>query len=154
MSACAPSSRRSILVKPERSKVSSFCTRLTTLSQSQVNEGIRFVDACAILEDEYRTRERAWASWGNYDRTMFERQCESFYVRYPFSEVHINLKKLFADLNRHKQVGMTKALAMSGLTLEGTHHRGGDDAWNIARLLQTLLRRFGKECLAGFWNDS
>jgi len=26
-----------------------------------------------------------------------------------------------------------------GLTMEGTHHRGADDAWNIAGLLGRLL---------------
>jgi inhibitor of KinA sporulation pathway (predicted exonuclease) len=30
---------------------------------------------------------------------------------------------------------------MSGLPLEGTHHRGDDDAWNIAALLADLLAR-------------
>jgi len=38
---------------------------------------------------------------------------------------------------------MAQALEMLGLPLEGTHHRGGDDAWNIARLLAELLRRGG-----------
>jgi len=28
---------------------------------------------------------------------------------------------------------------MLGLPLEGTHHRGGDDAWNIAAILSALL---------------
>ncbi|MDF2697512.1 MAG: Inhibitor of the KinA pathway to sporulation, putative exonuclease, partial [Labilithrix sp.] len=33
------------------------------------------------------------------------------------------------------------ALEHAGLTLEGTHHRGIDDARNIARLLPWLLGR-------------
>src|SRR3954467_4055740 len=45
--------KRSILVRPERSKVSPFCTSLTTLTQAQVDTGIRFKDACKLLEDEY-----------------------------------------------------------------------------------------------------
>ena len=37
--------KRSILVRPERSKVSPFCTELTTLTQEQVDTGILFKDA-------------------------------------------------------------------------------------------------------------
>lgn len=32
-------------------------------------------------------------------------------------------------------------MALYGLTLEGTHHRGDDDAWNIAALLAVLLKK-------------
>ena len=67
--------KRSILVKPERSKVSPFCTELTTLTQEQVDGGIAFKDACKILEDEYHGAERLWASFGDYDRRQFEKQC-------------------------------------------------------------------------------
>lgn len=39
-----------------------------------------------------------------------------------------------------REVGLDGAYAQLGLTLEGTHHRGVDDAWNIAGLLCKLLR--------------
>jgi inhibitor of KinA sporulation pathway (predicted exonuclease) len=149
-----PSGRRSILVKPRRSTVSAFCTQLTTLTQEQVDSGVGFAEACALLEADYLTLERAWASWGNYDRKMFAAQCESFEVRYPFNVHHTNLKTLFAKLfvkQKWKQVGMARALEIAGLPLEGTHHRGGDDAWNIARLLQYMLQQRGGTVLKKFW---
>ncbi|MEO8613176.1 MAG: 3'-5' exonuclease, partial [Chloroflexota bacterium] len=65
--------KRSLLVKPERSTVSPFCTDLTSLTQEQVDTGMTFAAACAILEKEYKTRQRIWASYGDYDRQMFER---------------------------------------------------------------------------------
>ena len=34
---------------------------------------------------------------------------------------------------------MARALEMLALPLEGTHHRGADDAWNIAGILARLL---------------
>ena len=40
------------------------------------------------------------------------------------------------------EIGLPQALAFYGLKLEGTHHRGHDDAWNIAALLWELLKRF------------
>jgi inhibitor of KinA sporulation pathway (predicted exonuclease) len=144
--------RRSILVKPSRSKVSEFCTQLTTLTQEQVETGLEFAVACAELSEAYQTADRAWASWGNYDQRMFWDQCASFGVAYPFSNQHTNLKKLFGRLHHHgKGVGMAGALGIAGLTLEGTHHRGGDDAYNIARLLDFMLAQNGKDILLGFW---
>jgi inhibitor of KinA sporulation pathway (predicted exonuclease) len=134
----------SILVKPTRSKISPFCTQLTTLTQADVDAGVSFHEACATLQQTYHTHERAWGSWGNYDRRMFETQCASFYVDYPFSAIHVNLKSLFAEKYRlHRQIGMVRALEAVKLPLEGTHHRGGDDARNIARLLLLMLIEHG-----------
>ena len=134
--------KRSILVKPERSRVSPFCTGLTTLTQAQVDTGLAFKDACRILEDEYSSRERLWASFGDYDRRQFEKQCRDQGVRYPFGPSHLNAKTLFA-LSRGlpSEIGLPQAMALSGLAFEGTHHRGHDDAWNIAAVLWDTLRR-------------
>lgn len=144
--------KRSILVKPQRSQVSEFCTQLTTLTQDQVNEGVLFDAACAMLEREYNAKSYLWSSWGNYDRKIFESQCQSFGVCYPFSDRHVNIKKLFARYaNGKKSVGMEKALELSQLTLEGTHHRGHDDAWNISRLLAHLLTEYGSDMLLPYW---
>lgn len=134
--------KRSILVKPTRSRVSEFCTRLTTLTPAQVDRGITFTEACEILRRDYQTRERLWASFGDYDRTMFQKQCEATGVPYPFGPRHLNLKTLFAIARGlPNEIGMSEALALLGVPLEGTHHRGDDDAWNIAGILATLVGR-------------
>jgi inhibitor of KinA sporulation pathway (predicted exonuclease) len=44
-------------------------------------------------------------------------------------------------------MGMARALAHAGLPLEGRHHNGADDAWNIAALVLTLVD-------AGVWPGS
>jgi inhibitor of KinA sporulation pathway (predicted exonuclease) len=134
--------KRNILVRPERSKVSEFCTKLTTLTQEQVDRGVSFKEACAILKNEYLTRERVWASFGDYDRKQFEKQCQARGIGYPFGPRHINVKTFFALIyNLSQEVGMAEALHISHLRLEGTHHRGSDDAWNIAAILSDLLTR-------------
>jgi inhibitor of KinA sporulation pathway (predicted exonuclease) len=134
--------KRSILVRPERSVVSPFCTELTTLTQEQVDGGVSFAEACAILQKDYKTKQRVWASYGDYDRQMFESQCEARNIPYPFSASHINIKTLFTLLMgmRH-DVGMVTAMGKLALTLEGTHHRGDDDAWNTALVLMKLIER-------------
>jgi inhibitor of KinA sporulation pathway (predicted exonuclease) len=128
--------KHSILVRPERSSVSAFCTSLTTLTAGQVATGVTYVEACALLRKEFRSRDRVWASYGDYDRKQFERQGS-----YPFGPRHVNVKTLFA-LSRvlPREVGLAEALRLAGLPLEGTHHRGDDDAWNIAALLGGILR--------------
>jgi inhibitor of KinA sporulation pathway (predicted exonuclease) len=134
--------KRSILVRPERSKVSKFCTELTTLTQDQVNGGIEFKDACKILEQEYLSAERLWASFGDYDRRQFEKQCRDQGIRYPYGPSHLNVKTLFAIARALPgEVGLPQAMALLGLKLEGTHHRGHDDAWNIAAVLWETIKR-------------
>ncbi len=132
--------KESILVKPDRSRVSEFCTKLTTLTQEQVEKGIPFAEACGILQKKYLARERVWASYGDYDRAQFERQCQYQKKLYPFGTRHLNVKTLFALIRAlPREVGMAQALEMLDIPLEGTHHRGGDDAWNIAAILAKLL---------------
>jgi inhibitor of KinA sporulation pathway (predicted exonuclease) len=132
--------RESILVRPRRSRVSPFCTQLTTLTQADVDQGIPFEEASRLLRAKYHSDQRTFASYGDYDRNQFERQCRSFGVKYPFGPTHLNVKNLFALCRGlPHEVGMDAALGMLGLPLEGTHHRGGDDAWNIAAVLLGLL---------------
>jgi inhibitor of KinA sporulation pathway (predicted exonuclease) len=132
--------KRSLLIKPTRSRISEFCTRLTTLTPVQVERGITFTEACEILRKEYHARDRVWASFGDYDRTMFQKQCAATGVPYPFGPRHLNVKTLFAIARGlHHEVGMSEALALMNMPLEGTHHRGDDDAWNIAGILAQLI---------------
>jgi inhibitor of KinA sporulation pathway (predicted exonuclease) len=134
--------KRSILVRPERSTVSPFCTKLTTLTQEQVEQGVSFAEAIEILRQEYRPAERTWASYGDFDRIALQRQCEQRGVSYPFGRTHLNVKNLLAiSLNLPHEVGLDRALDLLEIPMEGTHHRGDDDAWNIAAVLAALLER-------------
>lgn len=134
--------KRSILVRPQRSTISPFCTRLTTLTAEQVAGGVSFTEACATLQEEYDTRSRVWASYGNYDRRQFHYQCQKGKISYPFGPTHVNVKNLVAlTLGREREPSLAEAFDLLGWSLEGTLHRGDDDAWNIARLLCELLWR-------------
>lgn len=134
--------KRGLLVKPLMSEISSFCTELTTITQDLLDrEGTTLKEACEILVGEYNSRKRVWASFGNYDRTMFEKDCRAHGVKYPFGKKHVNVKTWFAlkeQLSGEK--GMARALEHLSLPLEGTHHRGVDDAYNIAKILGHCIR--------------
>src|SRR5690606_9423331 len=71
---------------------------------------------------------------------QFRIDCRRHGLEFPASfERHVNLKKEFARLMRVKLCGMKRALVHAGLPLAGTHHRGIDDARNIARLAALVL---------------
>jgi inhibitor of KinA sporulation pathway (predicted exonuclease) len=129
-----------ILVRPRRSRVSAFCTELTSLTQEEVDEGVSFGEACRLLAKEHGSNRRPWASWGDYDRKQFLRQCTD--TEYPFSGDHTNAKLRFTEAHGlRKRPGMAQALEIAGLKLEGRHHRGDDDSWNIAALVLHLRSR-------------
>lgn len=133
--------RHRILVRPTRSQVSDFCTELTGLTQAEVDQGVDFADACKLLAAEHHAGPRAWASWGDYDRHQFNRQCRATGTTYPFGSRHINVKTLFTQAHGlAKRPGMVEALQIAGLPLEGRHHCGEHDSWNIAALALALTR--------------
>lgn len=102
--------------------------------------GVSLEEACRTLRKQYHSEDRAWANYGDHDRLQFEPQCKAFNVRYPFGKTHFNVKALFAlARGLPREVGMDEALRLMNLPLEGTHHRGGDDARNIAKILSSLL---------------
>ena len=129
-------SKHSILVRPQRSTISSFCTELTTLSPNMFEAAGSFRDATKCLKNSFSSKDRLWASWGDYDRRQFERVCKRSGVGYPFGITHLNVKSLFAvSHGLDREIGLDSAYEMLDMQMEGTHHRGDDDAWNIAGIL-------------------
>jgi len=133
----------SILVRPQRSRISKFCTKLTTLTQAQVDTGITYQEAMRKLRKDFDSGDRTFISWGDYDRKMFQKNCDDYNVQYPFGPRHMNLKNSFTLLHGlGREPGMDTALDHLGMKLEGTHHRGIDDARNIANIFIHTLKKF------------
>jgi len=141
-----------IIVRPTSSVVSEFCEQLTGISQRMVDErGVDFAAAIDLLIQQYGDSRLAWASFGDYDRHMLANACHRHGITYPLSDTHINVKRIEAILNGYKETGMMRCLKRMGLDLaEGTqHHRGGDDALNIARILWEIIRRYRSSTASG-----
>lgn len=152
----------SILARPD-GPIGKFCTELTTLTPEHFDpasyeNGISgygtirpgpppLVDALADLKFfckqwKFDIRSMPWGSWGDYDRVQFYRECARKGLEYPFGRAHYNIKGLYSMLTAQgKGYGLAKALEQQGLPLEGTHHRGVDDARNTAKLLLHCLGR-------------
>lgn len=133
--------KRSILVKPTNSEISAFCTQLTTLTAEHLKDAGSLVDAVKALMTDFQSQDRLWASWGDFDREQFARECKDKGVEYPFGASHLNVKTLYSvTYGLTGERGMAAALRRLGIPLEGTHHRGADDAWNIAGILCHMLQ--------------
>jgi inhibitor of KinA sporulation pathway (predicted exonuclease) len=133
----------SIIVKPQRSKLSAFCTELTTLTQNQVDQGVLLSKAFQTLETKYHSKKQLFLSWGDFDRNLFTRNANDYGLTYPFGARHLNLKNCFALLHGlPSELSVGKALDYLGMSFVGTQHRGDDDAKNIARILIDTLEQF------------
>jgi inhibitor of KinA sporulation pathway (predicted exonuclease) len=131
----------SIFVKPIKSTVSLFCTRLTTITQDLLDqEGVLFPEAMEILKREFKPRDITWISYGDYDRNQIKKDCDLHNIKSPLSQTHINIKNVFALKNKMpKEVGLSSALSLIGEKFEGTEHRGKDDAINISKVVRKTL---------------
>jgi inhibitor of KinA sporulation pathway (predicted exonuclease) len=135
---------RGIMVKPVVSPVTPFCTKLTTITQEMLDrEGITLAEAMRILEEEYKLDKRTWASWGDYDRKQFLKDCAHKGIGFPGeSRTHLNLKSIIqVEKGLITEEGLDRACDRFHLKMEGTHHRGVDDARNIARIYQKHLQK-------------
>ena len=125
----------SLFVKPTINPIlSDFCKELTSITQENVDTGEdrkvalnAFIDFCN--DTDYIL------SWGGYDKNQLRKECERLSINTTWLSNHRNLKLYFSDLlGKTKQFGMERALSIAGLPLDGTHHRGIDDAKNIAKI--------------------
>jgi 3'-5' exoribonuclease 1 len=138
-----PDSEIGVFVRPVRHpRLTPFCTRLTSITQADVDGAPSFPAAAASVERFLAGRSALFCSWGDYDRNQLAQDAAYHGVELPFTRHHVNLKKRFSEqLGESKRFGMDGALRRVGLTLDGTHHRGIDDARNIARLLPWITGR-------------
>jgi inhibitor of KinA sporulation pathway (predicted exonuclease) len=128
-------------IKPTKNPLlSDYCKELTHITQEQVDSAEKF--------HEVVKRFIAWAgdrmivSWGDYDKFMLKRQYKEYFNGGEWFFEHMNLKKVWAKLNKlPKGMGMARALEKEQIPLEGTHHRGIDDARNIFKIWQKYKDR-------------
>lgn len=121
-------------------RLTEFCTSLTSITQGDLADAPSFPAALqAMNEWRHGFGDALFCSWGDYDRNQLTRDCEYHGLDDPFPSGHLNLKAEFARIfGRGKGPGICEALKHVGLDFEGAHHRGLDDALNIARLVRQV----------------
>lgn len=147
------SAKSSYLVKPQYSHVSPFCTALTGWTQMAVKYAPEIDEVLQNITNDFKmTKDTVWASFGEFDRVKLSSDeglrggVFGLYgitrAQNPFATArsHLNVKTLMAFKEKlSKEMGMDRALKYYGLELEGKHHNGADDAWNIAKILLKVL---------------
>jgi inhibitor of KinA sporulation pathway (predicted exonuclease) len=131
-------------IKPIRYPIlTKLCKSLTSITQEQVDQAPGYVEASVLLKQWLSNYPNAvFGSWGDYDRNQFKQDSKFHNVPFPIAYPHVNLKQLFSEAQGlPKRYGMAEALQLARIALEGTHHRGIDDARNIAKLLPFILGR-------------
>lgn len=120
-----------------------FCRALTGICQDDIDAAPLFATAAERLvrfAEEHRVPGSIWISWGAYDLKQLVKDSVLHEVKLPIAFPHQNAKKMFAKTQKiGKEVGMAKACELAGFRLAGQHHRGLDDAVNIARLIPWIL---------------
>ena len=128
-------------VRPVRHhELTEFCTQLTGITQSQVADAPSFHDTIEAMKAwMYPAGDALFCSWGDYDRNQFLQDCAFHGVACPFRSGHLNLKAEFVRaVGMQKKLGRAEAVRHLGMEFEGSHHRGIDDARNIARIVRRV----------------
>lgn len=132
-------------VKPTiNPELTEFCKTLTSIKQDDVDNAKIFNDAIRDFERWIlsSSEDVKLISWGHYDKKQILE--ESQHKKYSgkiiklLEERHISLKHEFAKMRKERTCGMARALEKLNIPLEGTHHRGIDDAKNIAKIFKVV----------------
>lgn len=125
-------------IKPlKHPTLSEFCKELTSIKQSDVDTSPYFSEAINNFKNWFGYGETDYllCSWGFYDKKQFESDCKIHGLDDTWAQQHISLKHQYAKFkNLKRAIGMKRALQQEGLSLDGTHHRGIDDARNIGKI--------------------
>lgn len=116
-----------------------FCKDLTSIQQSDVDGAEyfpqvwkKFCDWVSSYDDN-----AVFCSWGYYDKNQLRNDCNLYDLSYdyPWFNRHISLKHQYVQITGKRKCGMAAALRSFKIPLDGTHHRGIDDARNIVKIL-------------------
>lgn len=147
------------LVRNVHTPLTAYCTELTSITAETLADAPTFQPAMhavgSLLQQEQPT---AWTSWGGFDQRQLERQARREGVLNPFEGLpYYDAKWLLGPLIRWQRemrrgnlryqvgtrgLGLAKALEALGLEFEGKHHRGVDDAYMTARIVQRCRELF------------
>ncbi|GAA0188990.1 exonuclease domain-containing protein [Fulvivirga kasyanovii] len=119
-------------------RLSDFCQELTSIQQNDIDKARPFPQVISDFQTWIDIEAPyVLCSWGFYDRTQLKADCSLHGVDASWVNAHISLKHQFAEIKKlRRPVGMKAALKHEGFELSGTHHRGIDDARNIAKVFQ------------------
>jgi inhibitor of KinA sporulation pathway (predicted exonuclease) len=129
-------------VKPaENPRLSDFCTKLTSITQKDVDGAEFFESVFADFLTWAGPEPYRFCSWSTYDLKQFREDCARRGVEFPEKlESHIDLQQLYSAKSGSPISTMEQALKKLDIPLDGAHHRALDDSRNIAKIAISLFK--------------
>ncbi|PJK31761.1 exonuclease [Pseudomonas sp. S10E 269] len=124
-------------------RLTTFCSQLTTIEQADIDGASGYVEVAGQLRAflaPYVEEGVQWCSWGDYDRKQLLADAERLGCEAMLDpSAHASLKRWHAKVYACRAMGLKSAAGALGLQWLGTHHRGIDDARNLASVVQRML---------------
>eukprot|EP01026_Neomeris_dumetosa_P051232 TRINITY_DN45052_c0_g1_i3.p1 TRINITY_DN45052_c0_g1~~TRINITY_DN45052_c0_g1_i3.p1 ORF type:complete len:251 (-),score=11.07 TRINITY_DN45052_c0_g1_i3:297-962(-) len=118
-------------------KLTKFCTKLTSITQQQVDGAQTFPEVCQTWRQwisENAGDNYMLASWGWYDRRQLTSDCKLHGLPIEWLQKHISLKHQYMSIKGLENAALGSLVEIEGLVFNGTLHRGIDDARFITQV--------------------
>jgi len=134
-------------IKPKlHPKISRFCTKLTSIVQSDIDDAPDFSVALKSFREKAKEtinglscRRMVFGSWSPYDRKAIRKDCKLHGLRYPFGR-YWDVERSFSDfLGEQRLYSVTNALLALREEYVGQIHRAISDAENTATIVQKSM---------------
>lgn len=132
-------------------KITDFCTKLTGITQKDVDSGIYFVEALKehrkwMVSNDFLKNGKLngcmFVTCGHWDlKTALPNYCKFLNCPVPtYFHNWCNIKILYDKFYGKKSGSMVNMLHDLNIELEGRHHSGIDDCFNIAKIAQRMIK--------------
>ncbi len=124
-------------------KLSPFCRRLTTISQSEIDKAPQFGEVLDNFLDWVGDfhEETVFCAWGKYDPRMLIRDCDLHDYPDDWLVNTFNVKSAYRDLKGHNRaVGLIKGCEIEDIDFEGIPHRAIWDSYNLLQLFMKYYK--------------
>ena len=131
-----------LFVRPKISSISEYCTNKCGIDQELLDEeAVDLEDACGTIIKKYKSKNLVWATYGDFDKNLFQFQCDKYNIEYPFNSLHINIKILLPIVcGFDEEVGLKRCIKLSRINQEGVLNAAIDNSHNISLIFAEIIR--------------
>jgi len=132
-------------IKPSiNPQLSSFCKKLTHISQEDIDRADNF----KIVIDQYKEwigvdeEDYVLGAWGDFDKRIIRDNCELHKIEVDWLEYYINIKSQYNTIKARTgkdQTGLKSTVKKEGFEFDGIHHRAISDAENLAKIFSKYI---------------
>lgn len=125
-------------IKPHiNPKLSSFCKKLTSITQENVDRADKYPKVIEQFKDWINVEEEEYllCSWGKFDKDILNVNSRLHKLDEEWLENYTDVKKQYHTLkNQPKLTGLKNTIKREGFEFTGVHHRAISDAENLSKI--------------------